>query len=159
MPVSPLQWINGWQISNLISSLLYHPELSTPAAAIQSFLCFRWCYRSLSENCSIPAFNHLFNPQFVYLVVISDLFQISSSLVFISLFAIFFVAVNDVEKCLFHNSVLQTVKGNDSKPTTRGKTIERSIEGILQCLEFIVHGNSQSLKHPCCCLYPTLSTP
>lgn len=138
---------------NSSSNLLNHPELSTPTTAIKSFLLCRWCYRSLGENFSIPTLYYLSNPCFIYIVVISDISQIF----FIPL-CIFSVMVNDAEKRLFHNSILQTVERDNGKPTPRSKTVKTSIERTLQSFEFIIHCYSQSLKHARGCLYPTLPT-
>lgn len=138
---------------NSSSNLLNHPELSTPTTAIKSFLLCRWCYRSLGENFSIPTLYYLSNPCFIYIVVISDISQIF----FIPL-CIFSVMVNDAEKRLFHNSILQTVERDNGKPTPRSKTVKTSIERTLQSFEFIIHCYSQSLKHARSCLYPTLPT-
>jgi hypothetical protein len=145
----------GFKPKSFSFNLLNHPELSTPAPAVQSLFLLRWCYWSLCEDCSTTALYHLSNPCFLLVIVISDLSQIT----FMSPFFIPFIliAVNDVKKCLFYNSVLQTVERDDSKPTPRCKAIKTRIEGILQCPKFVINSYPQSLKHPGCCLYPTLS--
>lgn len=135
-------------------NLLNHPELSTSTPAVQSLFLLRWCYWSLCEDCSSIALYHLFNPRFIFTIVISDLSHFTSLSPFF--IPIVLIAVNDVKKCLFYNSVLQTVERDDSKPTTRCEAIKTRIEWILQRLKFVVHSYPQSLKHPGCCLYPTL---
>lgn len=149
--------LGNWEVlikTHLSFNLLNHPELSTPTPAVQSLFLLRWCYWSLCEDCSPTALYHLSNPSFFFIIVISDLSQFTTMPLFFIPSTL--IAVNDIKECLFYNSVLQTVERDDSKPTPGCKAIKTRIEGILQCLQFVVNSYPQSLKHPGCRLYPTL---
>ena len=99
--------------------------------------------------------HYLFYPCFLFFDFIDHLPQITIATI---PFRHFFIPFNYIKKCLLHNSVLQTVKGYDSKPASRCKAVKTGIEGILKSLQFIVDSDSQCLKYPGCCLYPTLSS-
>ncbi|WVY90169.1 hypothetical protein V8G54_035683 [Vigna mungo] len=98
---------------------------------------------------------YLLYPCFFFFDFITSLPQIT---VQVLPFFLFFAPFDYIKKCLFHNSVFKTVKRYDSKSTLGCKAIKTRIEGILKCLQFIINSNSQSLKNPGCCLYPTLSS-
>lgn len=139
-----------------ILKLLNNPELCTSTSAVQVLFFFWWCDWSFCENNSIWSRHYLSYPSFFFFDFINHLPKITIATL---PFSHVFISFNYIKKCLLHNSVLQTVKGYDSKPSTRCKTVKTRIERILKSLQFIIDSDSQCLKYPGCCFYPTLSPP
>lgn len=96
-----------YQLTQSKLQLLYDSKLGTPTPSIQFLFFLRWSYWSFSQNPSIFSEYNPSDPCFTIVSFINP---------YICSFGIFSSgsATYDIKKCLFYNSVLQTVEGDDS---------------------------------------------